>query len=205
MTTTDITPYERIPADVAPAEPPRPRLLLVATSLASVAVTMGFLGILGVYIARRAVLIQSGVRWLPDGVEIPLTQPNFMGVTIAFSVVTIWWAASAVRNDDRSNSYLAYAISLVFGVAYLAQTSYLFTIMQIEIMADERSALLYGIIGAHMVLMLAAMGFALIVGLRTLGGDYSSRDDDGVVSMALFWTVVAALYGVMWYVIYITK
>lgn len=205
MTTTDITPYEAIPADVAAAEPARPRLLLIATALTSVAVSMGFLGMLGVYIARRAEVIQTGQRWLPGGVEIPLTQPNYMGVTVAFSVITIWWAVASIRNDDRANAYLAYAISLMFGVAFLAQTSYLFTIMQIEILVDERSALLYGIIGAHMVLMIAAMGYAVIAGLRTLGGEYSSREHDGVLSMALFWTVVAALYGVMWYAIYITK
>ena len=203
--TTDITPYEYIPADVAPAEPIRPRLLVMATSLASVAVAMGFLGLIGHYVSERASVIQTGARWLPEGVEIPLTQPNFMGLTIALSVVTVWWAATAVRDDDRPNAMLAFAITLVFGVAYLAQTAYLFTIMQIEILADERSALMYGIIGSHMVLMLAAMGFVSIVGLRTLGGDYSSRDNDGVVSAALFWTVVAALYGVMWYAIYITK
>lgn len=205
MTTTDITPYEAIPADVAPPEPARPRLLVIGTALTSVAVAMGFLGLLAVYIARRAEVIQTGERWLPEGVDIPLTQPNFMGVTVAFSVITIWWAVSAVRNDDRANALLAYAISLMFGVAYLAQTAYLFTIMQIEIAADERSALLYGIIGTHMALVIVAMGYALVVGLRTLGGEYSSRDHDGVISLALYWTVVAALYGVMWYVIYITK
>ena len=203
--TTDITPYEYIPADVAPADPIRPRLLVVATSLASVAVTMGFLGLIGHYVAERAAVIQTGARWLPEGVDIPLTQPNFMGLTIALSVVTVWWGATSVRDEDRSNALLAYVITLVFGISYLAQTAYLLTIMQIEILADERSALMYGIIGSHMVLMLVGLGFVSVVALRTLGGDYSSRDTDGVVSAALFWTVVAALYGVMWYAIYITK
>ncbi len=203
--TTDITPYEYIPADVAAAEPARPRLLLIATSLASAAMAMGFLGLIGHYVAERAAVILTGARWLPEGVEIPLTQPNFIGISVAFSVITIWWSVASVRNDDRSHALLAFALSLCFGTAYLAQTAYLFTIMGIEIAADERSALLYGIIGSHIVMMLVAMGFVLVVGLRTLGGEYSSRDHDGVLSSALFWTVVAALYGVMWYAIYITK
>ena len=82
--TTDITPYEYIPADVPAAEPARPRLLLIATSLMSVAVAMGFLGLIGHYVAERAAVVQTGERWLPDGVDIPLTQPNFMGISIAF-------------------------------------------------------------------------------------------------------------------------
>lgn len=203
--TTDITPYEFVPADVAAPEPSRPRLLMLATSLVSVGVAMGFLGLLGYYVAERAAVIQTGQRWLPDGVDIPLTQPNFMGLTVAFSVVTIWWAVSAIRNDDRGNALLAYVMTVVFGISQLAQTGYLLTIMELQIAADERSALMFAIIGAHMVLTIVAIGFVAVVGLRTLAGDFSAREYDGVLSAATFWTVVAALYGVMWYAIYITK
>ena len=202
---TDITPYEYIPADVAAPEPARPRLLVLATSLVSVAIGMGFLGLIGYYIGWRQDVLATGERWLPDGVDIPLTQPNFMGVTLAFSLITIWWSVASIRRDDRSNALVAFVISILFGIAFLAQTSYLFTIMQMDILADERSALIYGIIGTHMVLMLVAMGFALIMALRTLGGEYSARDYEGVLSSALFWTMIVALYGVQWYAIYITK
>ena len=195
---TDITPYEYIPADVAAPEPARPRLLVLATSLVSVAIGMGFLGLIGYYIGWRQDVLATGERWLPDGVDIPLTQPNFMGVTLAFSLITIWWSVASIRRDDRSNALVAFVISILFGIAFLAQTSYLFTIMQMDILADERSALIYGIIGTHMVLMLVAMGFAL-------GGEYSARDYEGVLSSALFWTMIVALYGVQWYAIYITK
>ena len=202
---TDITPYEYIPADVAAPEPARPRLLVLATSLVSVAIGLGFLGLIGYYIGWRQDVLATGERWLPDGVDIPLTQPNFMGVTLAFSLITIWWSVASIRRDDRSNALVAFVISILFGIAFLAQTSYLFTIMQMDILADERSALIYGIIGTHMVLMLVAMGFALIMALRTLGGEYSARDYEGVLSSALFWTMIVALYGVQWYAIYITK
>lgn len=203
MTVT--TSHDLIPADYAPAEPVRPRLLVLATSLVSAAVVMGFIGLHSVYISARAERLAAGERWLPDGVDIPLTQPNFMGLTLAFSVVTIWWAVSAIRQNDRANSLLAFAISLLFAFAYLAQTAYLFTIMQIEILADERGVMLYGIIGTHMVMTIAAIVFAVVMALRTAGGDYNSRDYEGVLSAAIFWTMMVAMYGVMWYVIYITK
>ena len=205
MATTDITPYDFIPADVGPADQARPRLLVLATSLGSAAVAMGFMGLISFYIAWRADVIATGERWLPSGVNIPLTQPNFMGVSIAFSVITIWWTVQATRNDDRGHAFVAFGLSLVFGFSYLAQTAYLFTIMQMEILTSERSMLIYAIVGTHMVLMIVAMGFALVMALRTLGGGYSARDYEGVLSSAIFWTAMAALYAVMWYVIYITK
>ncbi len=199
------TSHDLIPASYEEAPPVRPRLLVLATSLVSAAVAMGFIGLHSVYIADRADVLATGGRWLPDGVNIPLTQPNFMGLTLSFSVVTIWWAVSATRSDDRANSVLAFAISLMFAFAYLAQTAYLFTIMEIEILADERAVLLYGIIGTHIVMTIAAMVFVVVMALRTIGGDYNSRDYEGVLSAALFWTMMVAMYGVMWYVIYITK
>lgn len=199
------TSHDLIPASYAEAPPVRPRLLVLATSLVSAAVIMGFVGLHSVYIAERADRLAAGERWLPDGVNIPLTQPNFMGLTLAFSVVTIWWAVSAARSDDRANTVLAFAISLLFAFAYIAQTAYLFTIMEIEILADERAVLLYGIIGTHLVMTVAAIVFAVVMALRTLGGDYNSRDYEGVLCAAIFWTMMVAMYGVMWYVIYITK
>ncbi|MGH1493787.1 MAG: cytochrome c oxidase subunit 3 [Acidimicrobiales bacterium] len=202
---TDITPYDFIPADVAPAEPARPRLLLLGTALASVAVAMGFMALIGQYVATRAGVIATGERWLPEGVTIPLTQPNFMGLTLAFSVVTIWWSVSAVRNDDQPNAFIAFMISLAFAFAFLAQTAYLLTIMEIEILATDRAVLFFAIIGLHIVLTLVAMGFAIIMMLRTLGGDYTARDYEGVLSSAFFWTTIVFLYGVLWYAIYITK
>lgn len=197
--------HDIIPAELTLAEASRPRLLVLATSLAAAAMAMGFVGLLSVYISERADVLATGERWLPDGVDIPLTQPNYIGLTIAFSVVTIWWMVSAVRNDDRINALAATSISLLFAFAYFAQTAYLMTIMEIEIAADPRGVLLYAVIGTHMVIMLVAVGYTLLMALRAAGGDYSSRDYEGVLSAAIFWTVASGLYAVMWYVIYITK
>ncbi len=202
---TDVTPYDYIPADVAPAPPARPRLLVLATSLVSAAIVMGFMGLIGEYVAARAGVVATGERWLPEGVSIPLTQPNFMGLTLAFSVGTIWWSVAAIRNDDRSNAFVAFAVSLLFGFAFLAQTAYLLSLMELGIEATERAVLIYAVIITHMVLTVMAMGYAAVMALRTLGGEYSSRDYEGVLSSALFWTVIVLLYGVLWYVIYITK
>ena len=104
-----------------------------------------------------------------------------------------------------SFAFVAFVLSLAFAFAFLAQTSYLLTIMAVEIEADERAVLIYAIIGTHFVLTLLAMGFAVVMAFRTLGGGYSARDYEGVLSSAMFWTMTVVLYGVMWYAIYITK
>jgi len=202
---TDVTPYRAIPAEVAPAQLDRPRLLMVGTALGSAAIAMGFLALIAVYIAERAAVIAADEIWLPDGVVIPLTQPNFIGLTLIFSVISVWWSLASVKNEDNANAYAAFALTLLFGFAALAQTAYLLSLMELEIASTERAVYIYAVIGTHMFLLMMAMAYLAIMGLRTLGGEYRGRAHEGVLSSALFWTVVVALYGVMWFAIYITK
>ena len=202
---TDITPYDAIPVEVEGGEPVRPRLLLLATSLVSAAVVMGYAGLLGFYISERAAVIATGERWLPDGVVIPLTQPNFMMLSLSFSVFSMLWAVSAIRKDDRANALIAFALTLVFGFSQIAQTAYLLTLMEMAAAESMQAVLIYSLIGIQLGLMGAAMGYLVVMALRTLGGGYSARDYEGVLSAAIFWITTVGVYTALWYAVYITK
>ncbi|MDA3039609.1 MAG: cytochrome c oxidase subunit 3 [Actinomycetota bacterium] len=202
---TDITPFDAIP-DQAPLAPrSKPRLLLIGTSLVSLAVTMGFAGLVGFYLSSRADVLRTGEPWPPKGVEVPLTQPNMMMFTLVFSAATMAWALQAMRNDDRPNFHIAAGLSLFLGFAFLAQTAYLLTIMELEVAASPRAPLIYAVIGTHMVLQVAAMAYLAGMALRAFGGEYSAKDLEGVYGVAMFWYTTVGLYLVLWYAIYITK
>ncbi len=201
------TVFDTIPADLPAPTPARPRLLFIATGLVSAAVAMGFGGLIGLYVESRQTFRATGEVWLPRGVEIPLTQPNMMAFTLVFSAVTMYWAVWSIRNDDRNNTSIALSMTTLFGLAYVAQTAYLLTIMNMPIAGDAaaRPPLFYAIIGSHIVIQLAAVVYAVVMWLRTLGGQYSAKDLEGLRGAALFWYVSVALYLVLWYAIYITK
>lgn len=203
----ELTPYDAIPDVVDSVPVPRPRLLVIGTVLASVAVSMLMAGLLGIYLETRADVIADGERWLPPGVVIPLTQPNMMVFTLVLSMMSVIWAVSSIRRDDRANTHIALGLCLLFGFAYIAQTAYLFEIMGLAIRGDElgRPPLLFALIFSHVVLVVAAMLYAAAMGLRTLGGQYSSKDVEGLYGVAIFWSAVVMLYLVVWYAVYITK
>lgn len=201
---TDITLYDAVPIDVAPPEPPRPRLLVMATSLTCAAVIVGYAGLIGYYISRRAAVVASGEPWLPD-VSIPLTQPNFMMLTLAFSVVSMLWAVSAIRSDDRANAYIAFGLTLVFGFAQIAQTAYLLTLMGLTAGSGEQGVLIYSLIGLQLALSGVGMAYIAIMAIRTLGGGYSAKDYEGVLSAAIFWIMTVGVYTMLWYAVYIIK
>lgn len=203
----DRTRFDAIPSELPAPTPARPRLLFIGTALASAAVSSGFAGLIGLYIATRANVRATGQVWLPRGVEIPLTQPNMMAFTLVFSAVTMYWAVFSLKNDDRTNASIALSMTTLFGLAYVAQTAYLLTIMNLPVRGDElgRAPLFYAIIGSHIVIMLAAVLYAVAMWLRTLGGEFSAKDVEGIRGAAMFWYVAVGLYLVLWYAIYITK
>ena len=203
--TTDITPYDPVPLDVVASAPARPRLLLIATSLVSAAVLVGYLGLVGHYASERAAVVGAGEQWLPDGVTIPLTQPNFMMLSLSFSLVSAIWALAAVRSGDASNAYIAFGLTIVFGISQIFQTAYLLSLMEMPAGVSEAAALVYSLIGAQLVLTGIGIAFLAAMALRTLGGGYSAKDYEGVLAAVIFWTMTVGVYSVLWYAVYITK
>jgi hypothetical protein len=49
------------------------------------------------------------------------------------------------------------------------------------------------------------MLFAALMAFRTLGGQYSAKDREGVVAAAVYWYATAAVYAVVWYAVLVTK
>jgi cytochrome c oxidase subunit 3 len=191
----------------APVAPPaRPRLLIIGTAFGSAAVFMAFAGLVGTYLALRAQTLADGHRWLPEGVVIPLT-PGTMGLIIMLmTAVVVQWAVYAIGNDDRPSAYCALGLTLLLGAAYIVEIAYYYT--QIGVPLDDPSGygvLMYCITGAHLAMVGAAMIFVGLMAFRTLGGEYSGRDREGVAAAAMFWHTTVVVYAVIWYAIFVMK
>jgi cytochrome c oxidase subunit 3 len=178
---------------------------MISTAFAAAAAAMGLLALIGVYLAQRADVLARGQAWLPEGATIPLTAPNMAAVTLVMSVFTVQWAVYAIGNNDRINANVAMGLTLLLGFAYLNSAVYLYTQMGLGIRDSITGLLVYAVSGTHMALMIGAMVFVLVMVFRTLAGQYSSRDREGVAAAALFWDVTVALYLVIWYAVYVTK
>lgn len=195
-----IDDLEELPA----APPARPRVLLVATVLVTAATGMLFAGLLGVYLHERAAVLADGERWLPEGVTIPLTPGNMSLIGFAISCVTMQWAVSAIAEDDRRHAWLAFGCTLVVGAFHLVGMGFLYSQMGLAIDTFQ-GTLIYAVTGAHLAMVGAAMLFAALMAFRTLGGQYSAKDREGVVAAAIFWYATAAIYGAIWYAVLVTK
>ncbi len=206
MAATVVDPHAPLELEGAtPPEVARPRVLLVGTAFASVACVMFVLGMLGIYLHQRWLGRLHGGTWLPQVVHIPLTQPNVMLFTLLMSSATITWMVYAIKDDDRRHAYLAIGVSLVLAFAFLNQAAYLYSLLSLDVHANQQSVLIYTVTGAQLVIMVLAMIFVALMGFRALAGQFTSRQYDGIMASAIFWHTAVALYVLLWYAIYVTK
>jgi heme/copper-type cytochrome/quinol oxidase subunit 3 len=179
---------------------PRRRELLFGTAFATAGVVMALATLIGAYIATRDA---TGAAWLSVN-NIPLTQPNMQLLTIGMSVVTMQWAVWSINRDDRYHTYLALGVTLLLGAAFVNQTSFLFNQAGITIVQAE-GPLFYAVTAGHLAMVVAGMIFMALMGVRTLGGQFSSRQPDGIGAAAIFWYAAVALYVVIWFAVYVQK
>lgn len=199
-------PTQVVINDAPDAPIARPRVLMVGTAFAIAAMLMTFAGLLGIYLSERAAAIYSGTAWIPDGVEIPLNQPNVMLFALLSSSITIQWAVDAARRDDRQQAYLALGLTVVFGFAVINMAAYLYSVMGLDMgVASLTPVLIYTITGLHLVALAGAIVFTGLMAFRALGGQYTSRQYDGLSAAALFWHAQVIVFVAIWYAIYITK
>ena len=195
---------------LATAPPPllaRPRVVMIGTALAAGAIVMAFAGMLGVYLAGRAAVVDGGQTWLPPDANLPLQQPNVMMIGLIMGSVTIQWAAYAVGRDDRRNTYVALGVTALIGVAYVNMAAYLYSLMALDVdgAGVGQSVLIYSITGAHIAMVIGATVFAILMAFRALGGQYTSRQHDGISAAAMFWHVTTFVFFFIWLIIYVTK
>lgn len=208
-TATTTTP-ERLPLrleDVPPAPPRRPRVLLVGTTLASAASIALFGGLLAAYFALRADVVGQGEQWLPDGASIPLTPGNMTMVTLAMSLITAQWAVHAGKQRDRGHAYFALGLTVLLGIAHVVQLGFLFTQWELPLNGEPttQAVLIFTIMGLHIAMVAAALIFFSLMLLRSLGGQLTGRDVEGLSAAALYWYVTVGIFVVLWYGILIVK
>ena len=202
-----VVPYESgaLSLPVPPPPVPRPRTLLVGAALAGTAGAMTIFTMVSIYLARRSDVLNRGETWLPRGSQIPLPQPNMMFLTLLMSCVTLAWAASALRREDKQNAYIALAITTLMAFAYVVQASYLFTLSEIPVNAPRgQGVLFWAISGGHLAMVLAGLVFFALMSFRALSGNFR-RIPDGITAVGIYWYITVGVYAVIWYAVYITK
>lgn len=179
---------------------PRRREMLFGSAFATAGVSMLIVVLVANYLIERTA---GGSNWLADN-QIPLTQPNMMLLTLGMSVVTMQWAVYSISRDDRYHAYMAIGATLLLGLAFVNQTTFLYKMAGVTIEQPE-GPLFYAVTAGHLAMMILALAFLVLVLFRVFAGQYSSRMPDGVGAVAILWYAGVALYALIWFAVYVQK
>ena len=182
----------------------RPRTVMVGTLFASGASFMVFLGLLALYLSRRAESRDAGIEWFPEGV-IELGPSGWIFWTLILSAFTVQWAVQAINDQDRPHAYVALAITGLFGASVFNQLWFITNDTGFSLAGSESEMLFFVLIGTFVVFLIASVSFLFLTSLRALFGQYGPRQNDGVMAAAMFWHTVSAMYWVLWIAIFVTK
>jgi heme/copper-type cytochrome/quinol oxidase subunit 3 len=189
-----------------PAALPRPRVLLIGTGLALASFVMAFVALLGLYAERRAVALRAHLEWLPKDVKIDLTPFNVAFVGLIILLVVLHWAIYCIDNDDRIRAYLALGLGVLLAAAYINSVCFAFTQMGFTVRDPTGvGALVYAVTGLHLAMAGGGIVFVGLMTFRTLGGQYSGRDREGLTAALVYWYVTVAVYAAIWFTIFVTK
>jgi heme/copper-type cytochrome/quinol oxidase subunit 3 len=191
--------------DAPPPPARRPRVLFVGAAFGAAASAMLVLAELAVYFQLRGAQAAAGESTFPEGTILSLTPGGMGMLTLSMSVVTVAWIVYSLRQDDRPHAYLAIGLTLLFGVAFINSTAYLYQQLELGLVASGTATMLYIVTGTHLVMVVVAMVFTAVMGFQALGGQLTGRDAEGMGAAALYWYVTVAVYVPIWYGIYITK
>ncbi len=182
----------------------RPRTVLVGTLFASGAALMTYFGLLAIYLFERADARSIGEEWFPEGV-VELGPSGFVFWTLILSAFTVQWAVQAIQANDRTNAYVALALTGLFGAAIFNQLWFILNDTGFALAATRGQFLFSVMNGAFIIFLLIAVIFLALTTLRALLGQYGPNQSGGVVAAAMFWNSVAFMYWVTWIAIYINK
>lgn len=185
-------------------ELPRPRTLLVGTGFVTSAMLMLFGSLFGIYFSTRDRTIAAGEEWFPEG-AISLVPGGMMMMSLAMSVITVQWAVHAIRRDDRTHALVALLVTAVLGAATINQQVFYWKDMALPIDSNRAALQMWVITGTFTAMLAVGLVFLALMAIRAFGGQYTSRQSDGVVAAAIFWYALVLVYFVIWYGIYISK
>ena len=158
---------------------------------------------LAVWALQRREAIDATGTWFPNGVTIPEVPTNVM--LIAFIGICVFgqWAVWSAHRNDRGHTTLAVGCTALVALLVINAQAFVYYRMGLGIGDGTYAVMFYAITGMFMALMIVGVVFTVVAAFRYIGG--RSGDQEILVSHAIYWYAMAAIYAAIWFLVYVTK
>lgn len=186
------------------AAPPAPqRQMLVGVSLAVVTMVMLTGSMLAIWALQRREALDTTGSWLPNGVTIPEVPTNVMLIAFVGICVFGQWAVWSAKRDDRGHTVLALGCTALVALLVVNAQAFVYYRMEVAIADGTYAVMFYALTGMFMLLMIIGIVFTTVAAFRYIGG--RSGDQEILVSHAIYWYAMSAVFAAIWFLVYVTK
>lgn len=164
---------------------------------------MFFAGLIGAFLVFRF----SGKPWPPPfQPRLPVGITAVNTVFLLISSFTFTQAKRELRRGDTGRLCTYLSITGALGILFLAIQGYEWVkLLSFGLTASSGTyaSTFYTIIGAHAVHVSLAVGWLVVVLIRSWRGFYSPANDTGVTTCGMYWHLVVGLWPALFYLVYL--
>jgi cytochrome c oxidase subunit 3 len=146
--------------------------------------------------------VVQGDQWPADGTELPKLVAGINTCILLSSSVTLHWAETALKNDNRFGFQAGMFTTFLLGLTFLFVQVNEYVHIGFSPADHAQGSVFYGLTGLHGAHVFIGLTLLAMVTVRAFRGHYSSAEGmhRGVEVPGIYWHFV----DVMWIIVYLT-
>jgi cytochrome c oxidase subunit 3/cytochrome o ubiquinol oxidase subunit 3 len=136
-----------------------------------------------------------------------LELPIFGSICLLSSSLTVHWAVSALRKDDRRNCTLALGFTVLLGAIFLVTTArewyHLIHDCGLTIRTNLFGSTYYSLVGLHATHVVVGLTMLTLAFVLSLSGRVHESHAEKLEALSLYWHFVDAVWVVVFLVVYV--
>jgi cytochrome c oxidase subunit 3 len=147
--------------------------------------------------------VVQGDPWPAPGTTIPVLVAGFNTMVLLSSSVTLHWAETSIKNDNRNGLKAGILSTLFLGMTFLFVQINEYVHLGFAPKDSAQGTIFYGLTGLHGAHVFVGLTLLTIVTVRSFKGHYSPEQHRGIEVPGIYWHFVDVMWIVVFFAVYI--
>jgi len=147
--------------------------------------------------------VVQGDPWPAPGTTIPVGVAAFNTCILLSSSVTLHWAETSIKNNNRNGLKAGILATLFLGMTFLFVQINEYVHLGFAPKDSAQGTIFYGLTGLHGAHVFVGLTLLTIVTVRSFKGHYSPEQHRGIEVPGIYWHFVDVMWIVVFFAVYI--
>jgi len=147
--------------------------------------------------------VVQGDPWPAPDTTIPVGVAAFNTMVLLSSSVTLHWAETSIKNDNRTGLKAGILSTLFLGMTFLFVQINEYVHLGFAPKDSAQGTIFYGLTGLHGAHVFVGLTLLSIVTVRSFKGHYSPEQHRGIEVPGIYWHFVDVMWIVVFFAVYV--